>query len=109
MFDVRFSNDSVLERCFKAAQFGIMTGSAITGSGYQTGFNLNTSDAVLALSAFQTLSLILIVSRLILTAQYGAALMWLKDYKKGYSTDLRTHGYPFLYLHGLTWPIFCLS
>ena len=81
MFDVRFSNDSVLERCFKAAQFGIMTGFAITGPGYQTGFT-TPGDTFLAINAFQTLSLILMTSRLILTAQYGVALFWVKSYKK---------------------------
>ena len=82
MFDVRFSNDSVFERICKACQFGVMTGFAITGPGYQTGFDEGSDEALLAVNAFKTLSLILMTSRLILTFQYSVALFWLKDYKK---------------------------
>jgi low temperature requirement protein LtrA len=82
MFDVRFSNDSVFERCCKAAQFGIMTGFAITGPGYQSGTTPGSPEAILAVRAFQTLSLILMTSRLILAFQYTVATFWLKSYKK---------------------------
>ena len=82
MFDVRFSNDSAFERMCKAMQFGVMTGFAITGPGYQTGFAPDTDDAKLAVSAYRTLSLILMSSRLILTFQYSVALFWLKSYKR---------------------------
>ena len=84
MFDVRFSNDSVFERFCKAAQFGIMTGFAITGPGYQTGFEPGSDAAILAVSAFRTLSFILMTSRLILTFQYSVALFWLKGYKSAW-------------------------
>ena len=82
MFDVRFSNDSAFERMCKAMQFGVMTGFAITGPGYQTGFLPGTDDAILAVSAYQTLSLILMSSRLVLTFQYAVALFWVRSYKR---------------------------
>ena len=82
MFDVRFSNDSVFERICKALQFGVMTGFAITGPGYQTGLEPGSDEALLAISSFRTLSFILMASRLILSFQYCIALWWLKDYKK---------------------------
>ena len=84
MFDVRFSNDSVFERICKACQFGVMTGFAITGPGYQTGFEPGSDEAVLAVTAFKTLSLILMTSRLILTFQYSVALFWMRKYKKAW-------------------------
>ena len=84
MFDIRFSNDSVFERLCKALQFGIMTGFAVVGPNYKTGWVEGTPEAAAALSAFQTLSLILMASRLILACQYGAAYSWLLRYKKAH-------------------------
>ena len=82
MFDVRFSNDSAFERLCKAMQFGVMTGFAITGPGFQTGFEPDSDDAVLAMSTYQALSLILMSSRLILALQYCVALMFLQTHKR---------------------------
>lgn len=84
LFDVRFSNDSVFERLCKALQFGIMTGFAVVGPNYKTGWEERSPEAAAALSAFQTLSLILMASRLILATQYGAAYFWLSGYKKAH-------------------------
>ena len=65
LFDVRIGNDSAFERLCKAIQFGVMVGLAVEGptsnlDDYQPG-------------AFKTLSLILMVSRLVLVVQYAAA------------------------------------
>lgn len=84
LFDVRFSNDSVFERLCKALQFGIMTGFAVVGPNYKTGWEERSPEAAAALSAFQILSLILMASRLILATQYGAAYFWLSGYKKAH-------------------------
>lgn len=84
LFDVRFSNDSAFERLCKALQFGVMTGMAVVGPGYRTGWDENSKDADKALRAFQTLSFILMASRLILAAQYGVVYWWLRSYRKAY-------------------------
>lgn len=84
LFDIRFSNDSVFERICKALQFGIMTGFAVVGPNYKTGWEEGSTEAAAALSAFQTLSLILMASRLILATQYGASYFWLSRYKKAH-------------------------
>ena len=84
LFDVRFSNDSAFERMCKLLQFGVMTGFAITGPGYNT--NWSTPQAAAnSLDAFRALSLILMSSRLILTFQYGVAFFLLRGYKKAYA------------------------
>ena len=84
MFDVRFSNDSVWERFCKALQFGIMTGFAVVGPGYKTGWEPNTPAAAAATNSFTTLTLILMASRLILAGQYLAATISLRAYKKAW-------------------------
>ena len=84
MFDVRFSNDSVWERFCKALQFGIMTGFAVVGPGYKTGWEPNTPAASTATNSFTTLTLILMTSRLILACQYLAVMISLRAYKKAW-------------------------
>ncbi|MCJ1286023.1 hypothetical protein MMC26_005365 [Xylographa opegraphella] len=83
LFDVRFSNDSAYERMCKLLQFGVMTGFAITGPGYNTAW-ANSQDAANSILAFRALSLILMSSRLILTFQYGVAFFLLRSYKKAF-------------------------
>jgi hypothetical protein len=83
LFDVRFSNDSAFERMCKLLQFGVMTGFAITGPGYNTHWETH-QDAENSIQAFQALSLILMASRLILTFQYGIAYLLLRKYKKAH-------------------------
>ena len=78
LFDVRFSNDSAFERLCKLLQFGVMTGLAVVGPGFNTG----TDDTDEEAKTFRTLSLVLMASRLILAAQYTVALWWTKDFKK---------------------------
>ena len=84
LFDVRFSNDSAWERLCKALQFGIMTGFAVVGPGYKTGWEPNTKEAFTALNSFKTLTLILMASRLILAGQYSAVMVSLRGYKKAW-------------------------
>jgi low temperature requirement protein LtrA len=61
-----------------------MVGFAIVGPNYKTGWEDGSSEAAAALSAFQTLSLILMASRFILAVQYTAAYCWLLGYKKAH-------------------------
>ena len=82
LFDVRFGTDSVFERICKALQFGIMAGFAVVGPGYKIGWAAHDKEAPQALLAFKTLSLILMISRLILVGQYGVILWWLRGYRK---------------------------
>jgi hypothetical protein len=62
LFDVRFMTNSILERLGKALQFAVMIGLAITGP------NFNTSKQ--AQGTFQTVAIILMLSRVILGSQY---------------------------------------
>jgi hypothetical protein len=62
-------------------QFGVMTGFAITGPGYNTSW-ADRADAENSIQAFQALSLILMSSRLVLTFQYGVAFFLVRKYKK---------------------------
>ena len=96
MFDVRFSNDSVWERFCKALQFGIMTGFAVVGPGYKTGWEPNTPAASAATNSFTTLTLILMTSRLILACQYLAATISLRAYKKAWLPMLTHFGTMFV-------------
>ena len=84
LFDLRFSNDSVFERLCKALQFGVMTGFAVVGPNYKTGWEDGSDVAASALQAFQTLSVILMASRLILVFQYAASYWWLRGYRKAH-------------------------
>ena len=74
LFDIRFGYDSAFERVCKAAQFGVMVGLAVEGGFYDL-------DAYSA-PPFRTISFILMASRIVLTIQYGVALLWLKGWKK---------------------------
>ena len=91
LFDVRFSNDSAFERLCKAIQFGIMVGFAVVGPAYSTERESNSDGTLstseieansLHLTTFGTLSLILMVSRIVLALQYCVALLWTHKYKK---------------------------
>ena len=52
------------------------------GPNYKTGWEDGSPEGASALQAFQTLSLILMASRLILACQYGACYWWLSGYRK---------------------------
>ena len=82
LFDVRFGTDSVFERICKGLQFGIMAGFAVVGPGYKIGWTADDKEAPQAILAFKTLSLIVMLSRMILVVQYAVVLWWLRPYKK---------------------------
>jgi len=72
LFDVRFSSDSVLQRVFKALSFGVMTGLAATGAQFDT---TRTADNF---TSFRAMSLILMTSRIVIAAQYGVILWFVR-------------------------------
>jgi low temperature requirement protein LtrA len=76
LYDVRFSIDSVFSRVCKALHFGVMTGFAIVGPLFQT------DEVERDNRAFRSLSIIMMVSRLILVVQYGTVLWFVKGYKR---------------------------
>src|SRR5277367_646060 len=65
LFDVRFSSDSVFNRVCKSISFGVMTGFAVCGAIY------DTTHIAENVKAFRAMSIILMVSRLSLVAQYA--------------------------------------
>ncbi|MCJ1280691.1 hypothetical protein MMC26_000008 [Xylographa opegraphella] len=89
-YDVRFGNDSAFERVCKALQFGVMVGFAVTGPDFNVTYEIDTPNAVRALQTDQTLTLILMASRLILAVQYLSVYWWLKDFPRA-RVPLITH------------------
>lgn len=73
LFDVRFVTDSIIERVFKAAQFGVMIGLAAVGPRF------NPEDQ--AQKTFRSLAIILMLSRAVLALQYGSVLYHVWYYK----------------------------
>lgn len=73
LFDVRFVNDSVLERAGKAAQFGVMIGLAVVGPSFSPTNQIKAT--------FRTLAIILMLSRVILGLQYSVVLYHVWNYK----------------------------
>jgi hypothetical protein len=81
LFDVRFSTDSVINRIFKAISFGIMTGFAVVSSQYEPN-DLTTDRLTNTAPAFRAMALVLMASRLALTAQYGVVFLYVREYTK---------------------------
>ncbi|KAJ5052123.1 uncharacterized protein L3040_001882 [Drepanopeziza brunnea f. sp. 'multigermtubi'] len=73
LFDVRFVEDSILERIGKACQFGVMIGLAIVGPS----FNPEEQRQ----DVFRSLAIILMLSRVVLALQYGLVLYQVFYYK----------------------------
>lgn len=71
--------DSIFERVAKAGQFGVMIGFAITGPQFDVGASPGSADEE-SFSSFQTLTLLLMASRLILVAQYLQSLWFTRAY-----------------------------
>lgn len=71
MFDIRFARDSMFERVCKAIQLSAMVGFASTGTRFTTEVHGEN------VWAFQTLSLILCASRMLLAIQYTINLTFI--------------------------------
>ncbi|KAH7073713.1 hypothetical protein BKA63DRAFT_39264 [Paraphoma chrysanthemicola] len=76
LYDVRFSSDSVFERCAKAIHFGCMVGFAVIGPQWKPG------QDIADYKIYKAFGLMLMVSRLTLFCQYGVTLCFTKKYKK---------------------------
>jgi len=76
LYDVRFSTDSVFERCAKAIHFGVMVGFAVIGPQWKPGQYI--SDYKI----YKAFGIILMVSRLTLFLQYTVTLFYTKKYRK---------------------------
>jgi hypothetical protein len=68
LYDVRFTIDCIFERCAKLVHFGVMVGFAVVGPAWEPG------KATYSLQKYDVLSFILMVSRLVLAAQYSVTL-----------------------------------
>ncbi|KAI1879576.1 hypothetical protein JX265_002530 [Neoarthrinium moseri] len=75
IYDVRFTADSVLERCCKAIHLGVMVGFAEIGTAFQPEAQIK--------SVFQAMSLFLMFSRLALALQYGLVAWQIRKYVVG--------------------------
>jgi low temperature requirement protein LtrA len=76
LYDVRFSADSIFERCAKAIHFGAMVGFAVIGPQWKPG--QDETD----FKIFRAFGYILMVSRFTLVAQYSVTLFYSKQYRK---------------------------
>ncbi|KAF2183930.1 hypothetical protein K469DRAFT_689677 [Zopfia rhizophila CBS 207.26] len=76
LYDVRFSTDSVFERCAKSLHFGAMVGFAVIGPQWKPG------QAIGDYKIYRAFGLILMVSRLTLVSQYAVTLFYSKKYTK---------------------------
>jgi low temperature requirement protein LtrA len=76
LFDVRFTADCIFERCAKALHYAVMVGFAVVGPAWEPG------KATSSLQKYQVLSFILMVSRLVLAAQYAVTLFFLRKHRR---------------------------
>jgi hypothetical protein len=76
LYDVRFTADCIFERCAKALHFGVMVGFAVVGPAWEPG------KATSSLQKYQVLSFILMVSRLVLAAQYAVTLYFVRKHRR---------------------------
>ncbi|OTA59311.1 hypothetical protein K449DRAFT_397599 [Hypoxylon sp. EC38] len=75
LYDVRFTADSIWERCCKAVHLGVMIGFA------EIGTNFDPNDQIV--SVFRAMSLFLAVSRFVLFLQYGMVTFQIRKYADG--------------------------
>ncbi|KAI5925371.1 hypothetical protein F4810DRAFT_708757 [Camillea tinctor] len=75
LYDVRFSADSVLERCCKAIHLGVMVGFA------EIGTHFDPNDQII--SVFRSMSIFLAVSRFTLSIQYCVVALQIRKYNEG--------------------------
>ncbi|KAI0008016.1 hypothetical protein F4779DRAFT_642262 [Xylariaceae sp. FL0662B] len=75
MFDVRFITDSIFERVARTTHLGVMVGFAVVA--------VNFNPAEETKGVFQTMSLILMVSRLVLAAEYLTIIWHIRRFRKG--------------------------
>lgn len=74
LFDVRFVTDSVFERVALACHLGVMIGFAVVAGN----FHPDDQDQ----QTFQTMSICLMVSRVVLSCQYAGVIWHVRRYKK---------------------------
>jgi low temperature requirement protein LtrA len=74
-YDVRYTTDSVFERCARAVHLGTMIGFAEIGTSFNPDKQLGP--------VFKAMSLFLMVSRLALTLQYSVVLFQVRKYRGG--------------------------
>ncbi|CAK4034602.1 Hypothetical predicted protein [Lecanosticta acicola] len=84
LYDVRFAMDSVFERAARALQFMVMISLAIVGPKFDVGQRARPGNEGQApsLPYFQALTIALMISRLVLVAQYLQAMWFTRGYKK---------------------------
>lgn len=99
--------DSIFERVAKACHFGVMIGFAITGPQFDVGASPDSADEE-SFSSFQTLTLLLMASRLVLVAQYLQSLWFTRAYRRTHIPMLliaATHAVAALVYLGLYWTL----
>lgn len=75
LYDVRYTSDSVLERCCKAVHLGVMVGFAEIGTAFDPEHQIQP--------IFRAMSFFLTFSRLALTFQYGLVAWQIRKYAVG--------------------------
>ncbi|KAI5921689.1 hypothetical protein F4810DRAFT_712308 [Camillea tinctor] len=75
LFDVRFVTDSVFERLARTVHLGVMVGFSVVAAHFDPDEQIK--------GTFQAMSLILMVSRLILTIEYSTIIWHVRHFKQG--------------------------
>ncbi|KAK6079917.1 hypothetical protein SCUP515_03758 [Seiridium cupressi] len=88
LYDVRFTSDSVLERCCKAIHLGVMVGFAEIGTAFEPEAQIK--------SVFRAMSFFLMFSRLVLSLQYGLVAWQIRKYTVGRRPMLLTAAIHFI-------------
>ncbi|KAL8830519.1 MAG: hypothetical protein Q9170_005694, partial [Blastenia crenularia] len=76
LFDVRFGVDSLFERVAKLIHFGVMITFAIVGTRFDPSRRMETHVTM------KQMSIVLLVSRVVLIAQYASVMLWVRGNKK---------------------------
>ncbi|KAM5483250.1 hypothetical protein McanMca71_007926 [Microsporum canis] len=82
LFDIRFYTDSILARTFKALHLGIMTGLAVLS------VNFSVTNILEHPGRFASMSYLLMISRLILVAQYMTVAWYLRGHKQTFTAKV---------------------
>ncbi|KAK8055989.1 hypothetical protein PG993_001216 [Apiospora rasikravindrae] len=85
IYDVRYTSESILERCCRGAHLGVMTGFAVIATKFSPD---DQNQAV-----YKAMSLFLAVSRLVLALQYGMSAWQVRKFKHGRGPLLATAGF----------------
>ncbi|KAK8125377.1 uncharacterized protein PG998_001136 [Apiospora kogelbergensis] len=88
IYDVRYTSDSILERCCRAVHLGVMTGFAEIGTSFKPDEQIE--------SVYKAMSWFLAISRFVLALQYALSAWQVRKFLHGRRPLLATAGFHLL-------------